>query len=172
MNPMPIKVPRERVLQRLEAMLPGFGRFSARRDAERRASRGEITARLHPDRVYTQAATSYGPDIDSLLEFAEDLGLLRDRIQLAEDFEGVEVAQLASLVLVRMPKVREEILVVSDRLDCYSVCATRLSEFITRDVTLTGECSLDGDEIFVCGSTLRVVVLHHAGWIFTIGTDW
>jgi hypothetical protein len=65
----------------------------------------------------------------------------------------------------------EDVYVVSSRGACHRVHAVRLSDFVRRDVSVTGDVSLDGDEVFVASRTNHLVVVHHSGWIFRIWAD-
>lgn len=37
-----------------------------------------------------------------------------------------------------------------------------------RILAATGDKLLDGDDLFVCARSPRVIVLHHEGWIFDV----
>ncbi len=149
----------ELVVSRLEVLLPGLSVFAERRAAERRAARAAIVRRLRSGQDLPGVATaSDALNVDIVLELAEERGLIQGRTQI----DDAESTLLASLVLARLADLDETILVVSDRLVCSSVPAVALAGSLPADLA-------ESDGLFVCTETFCVVVLHHSGWIFTIG---
>ncbi|MGH7633888.1 MAG: hypothetical protein ACRENC_09180 [Gemmatimonadaceae bacterium] len=62
----------------------------------------------------------------------------------------------------------EDILTVSHLQRCFRMPASHLIDFVLHGADATGDRSLDGDDLFVCARTPRVIVLHHEGWIFDV----
>jgi hypothetical protein len=131
----------------------------------------EVSKSLVEDRLelvfpgLRQFASGSALGVDVVIGHAKSIGA---QVTASEIDVNASAAELAIVVLRDLPSLHEDVFVVSDQERCFRVPAERLVDFVSREPELTGEVSFDGDELFVCTRSKRVVVLHHEGWVFDV----
>lgn len=162
------EISRRVVADRLEAILPGLQRYATEQDARDRQRRDAIMARRHPGTaspVFPPEALVLTPDY--LLDHARQHARI-DSDQIGEDQIGERNELIARRVLRGLTTLQEDVLTVSHLQRCFRIPASHLIDFVLRGADATGDRLLDGDDLFVCARSPRVIVLHHEGWIFDV----
>ena len=75
---------------------------------------------------------------------------------------------IARRVLRNLWTLQEDVLTVSHFQRCFRIPAAHLVDFVIHGTAATGDKSLDGDDLFVCARSARVIVFHHEGWVFDV----
>jgi len=71
-------------------------------------------------------------------------------------------------VLQSLWTLPEDVLTVSHLQRCFRIPASHLVDYVIHGAGVTGDKSLDGDDLFVCVRSMRVIVFHHEGWVFDV----
>lgn len=163
-----VEISKRVVADRLEAILPGLENYATERAARARQRRDEITARRHPGTtspVFPPEVHMLNPDY--LLEHAR-LHARIDSDHLGEGQMGIRSDSIARRVLRGLTTLQEDVLTVSHLQRCFRIPAAYLIEFVLHGAGTTGDMLLDGDDLFVCARSPRVIVVHHEGRIFEV----
>lgn len=103
---------------------------------------------------------------DAILSRARAQGAAIVREQIGEVRE-VTLA-LAQRILRGLWELDEPILMVTHRVRCFRVDAARLLELVLDQYPVIGEHSFEGDQLFICTRSRRLVVWHHEAWAFDV----
>ena len=157
---------------RLEELLPGISRYATAKTVDAQARMREIWARVHPGRAVPLPIVPPGlaalQQADLAVDFALQHGLPVERRFLGENYGQRSDAELLHVILGDLAEAPEDVFVVSLP-HCRRVHRGSLREFVLRGPEITDDRSFTGDdELFICASSRRIVVLHHEGWVFDL----
>jgi hypothetical protein len=156
------------VADRLRELFPGLELYATQRHGLGRQRSQEIWARRYPDtplRVFPPEDLVLSPDY--LLDHAKQHARI-DSDRIGEHQLGVRSDSIARRVLRGLWTLQEDVLTVSHLQRCFRVPASHLVDFVVHGASVTGDRSLDGDDLFVCTHSERVIVLQHGGWVFDV----
>jgi hypothetical protein len=162
------EISRRVVADRLEAILPGLHDYAMAQDTDAGRRRDEILARRYPgmaSSVLSPEALVLKPDY--ILDHARSRARIESD-QIGEDQISVRSDSVVRRVLRDLPTLDGDILTVSFRQRCFRIPAAYLVDFVLHGDRVTGDLLLDGDDLFVCARSPRVIVLHHEGWVFDV----
>jgi hypothetical protein len=140
------------VAERLEAIFPGLGSYEQAVRARASTPPGNLGQALpgYADGWVAKAHARIDSD------------------QIGEDQVGERNDAIARRVLRSLWTLQEDVLTVSHLQRCFRIPASHLVDFVIHGAGVTGDKSLDGDDLFVGAHSMRVIVFHHEGWVFDV----
>ena len=103
---------------------------------------------------------------DAILTRARELGATITREEVGEVRKVT--LELARYILHGLWELDEPILIVTHRVRCFRVDAARLLELVLDQYPVIGEHSFEGDQLFICTRSRRLLVWHHEAWVFDV----
>jgi hypothetical protein len=164
-----IEVSKAVVAARLEALFPGLELYATQQHRLSQQRRQAIMARAGhaPATLTVFPPESLVLTPDYILDHAKQLAQI-DSDRIGEDQVGERNDVIARRVLRTLWTLEEDVLTVSHVQRCFRLPASCLVDFVVHGASVTGDKSLDGDDLFVCTRSARVIVLHHEGWVFDV----